>query len=51
MRKMMLFTAWAELKLGCCRLHEPASGRPVTVKSAYTPPFGALRFTVPFRLK
>src|SRR5580765_5638600 len=51
MRKMMLFTAFADVKLGCARLQAPASGRPETVKIVSTPPFGELTFTEPFLLK
>src|ERR1051326_870125 len=41
----------AVLKLGCGRLQDPASDRPVTVKRFSTPPFGALKFGVPLPLK
>src|SRR5882762_3309201 len=51
MRKMMLFAACAALKLGCGKLHEPTSERPVTVNRFSTPPLGALRLAVPLALK
>src|SRR5215468_12401575 len=51
MRKMMLLAALAALKLGCCKLHAPASARPLTVKRSSTPPFGLLVLAVPFALK
>src|SRR5215470_4073990 len=51
MRKMMLLAALAALKLGCCKLHAPASARPLTVKRSSTPPFGLLTLAVPFALK
>src|SRR6516225_8561095 len=51
MRKMMLLAALAALKLGCCRLQEPASDRPETVKRSSTPPFGLLVLAVPLALK
>src|SRR5580698_7306248 len=51
MRKMMLLTCSAALKLGCGRLQLPASLRPLTVNRSSTPPLGALVFTVPFALK
>src|SRR5258708_24513195 len=50
-RKMMLLTALAALKLGCPRLHAPASARPLTVKMVSTPPLGALTLAVPLALK
>src|SRR6267154_2838491 len=50
-RKMMLLTCWAALKLGCGKLQEPASERPVTVNKFSTPPFGALKLGVPLELK
>src|SRR5258708_780481 len=50
-RKMMLFAACAALKLGCGRLHAPASERPVTVNRSSTPPLGALVLAVPLGLK
>src|SRR5260370_17091282 len=51
MRKMMLLAATAALKLGCRRLQEPASARPLTVNRSSTPPLGALRLAVPSGLK
>src|SRR5215472_9455230 len=51
MRKMMLLAAFAALKLGCCRLQEPASERPETVKRSSTPPLGLLVLAVPLALK
>src|SRR5579859_798826 len=51
MRKMMLPAAFAALKLGCCRLHVPASARPLTVNRSSTPPLGLLRLAVPSELK
>src|SRR5215831_17457803 len=51
MRKMMLLAAFAALKLGCVRLHAPASARPETVNKSSTPPLGLLTFAVPFALK
>src|SRR5579859_1987895 len=52
MRKVRLLAAAAAAKLGCCRLQPvPPSGRPLTVNSASTPPFGLAVFTVPFALK
>src|SRR5215469_17721168 len=51
MRKMMLLAAFAALKLGCCKLHAPASARPLTVNRSSTPPFGLLRLAVPLALK
>src|SRR5260221_477569 len=51
MRKMRLPAAFAALKLGCVRLHTPASARPLTVNRSSTPPFGALTLAVPLALK
>src|SRR3954453_5538423 len=51
MRNMRLLAACAALKLGCCRLQEPASARPETVNRSSTPPLGAAVLAVPLALK
>src|SRR5271166_101575 len=50
-RKMMLLVCCAVLKLGCGRLHVPASGRPLTVNRSSTPPLGAFVLGEPLELK
>src|SRR6266571_1700343 len=50
-RKIRLLAAAAAAKLGCCKLHAPASARPLTVNMVSTPPFGLLTLAVPLALK